>query len=212
MHLSSSRQVDGIRDALLAFAAFAASTVPFLRELSDARRYIFCGPANHALVPVALTDEAFAVSAKLALTVAILTLAAFVARFSTRGRFSSALAALPLVRSAVLIGALTAVSLTAFDVCTAFHGASTDAAGSCHCWLTGLLAAVGALFTIGSASAARAIRDAILDLRRALDVFFVWLERKLALDRRQGRVGCDRLTIVEFLFASQFGGRAPPFA
>jgi hypothetical protein len=212
MHSSLKGLNLGTRDALLALVAFSASVLPFARELSDARRFVFCGPASHAIEPVALGDEAYAIAAKLVLTAAILVLAAFVARCSASGNALATLAALPLVRSSLLIGALTAAGLTAFDLCTAFHGASTDVAGSCHCWLTGLLAAAGALFTIGSASVARALRDAVRDLHNALESIFVWLERTLVRSCPWNRLRRDQPLIVELVFATPFGGRAPPFA
>ena len=158
-----------------ACTALLSSAVPVLREQLHPAHAAICGLAHGLSTLTSVHDATVAVAIKSVL--AVLAVIGFVLRikYMQSKRFVHVLAELPLLRTALFAAMIIGIGLTAFDCCTAFHGASVDAAGTCHCWLTGMLASAGAAVMLLLMTCGRAIRACVIEALRAFVALFVWI-------------------------------------
>jgi uncharacterized MAPEG superfamily protein len=160
-------------------------------------------------VPVDLAHALVAVKGGLAALVLVAVLAAIWYRCRRRTLLET-VAALPVARSSIVIGTMIAVGLAAFDVCTRYHGAAMDSSGSCHCWITGMLAAVGSSIVGIAIVAGRAILGYCRKVVRVIVALVVRLRPSTGSAAfRLGREG-NRAPRRRQHSARRMAGRAPP--
>lgn len=189
-------------ETLLAAIVAVGTAFPILREVFHAALGALCGAAN----PTAIGAVRTALDGKLVCAGALALALPCVAR-----RCAGSWGALTRVsagRGALVIGAVTTTTLTAYDWCTGFHAADRTAQG-CACWLTAALAALAALVAALAILAGRALlrtlREAVCALVEAL---FASRAPSAAPFLRRGR----RVTreSAGVLWAYRCAGRGPP--
>jgi hypothetical protein len=179
----------------------AAAGIPLAREA-------FIPDALLGAVPTPISH--LAIIGKILLSVLALLVIFPAALRDHRGEIYRRLAAMPLVRTALVAGAVIAAGLAAFDVCTAYHGAEHDMSGMCYCWVTGALAAAGALLVALAGIAGRTILAFTHNLLRIVIALIVRLAptcEKSAL--LSGGIRPRRISTAPLL-SRRIAGRAPP--
>jgi len=187
-----------------------SSFVPVVRERLHPAHAAICGLASHPSTLTSMGQAEFAISAKVLL--AFFFVAFVLHRLSLRCKSSiiATFAAAPLLRTSFLAGAVIATGLTAFDMCTAFHGASTDVSGTCHCWLTAILATLGASIISLLLCASKAISASVRKAIRAVVAFFTWLAHICITPCVQPSSAFSKITISLIDVERLYSERGPP--
>ncbi len=191
-----------LADLLTALFAAIAIGAPFARE------HLVMDMASEPMPTSALTPQIMLAGQLLVTLLALFGVFLSAVR-GRQGRIPQRLAALPPLHTAFLAGSAVAIGLGAFNLCCAHHAV---AGGTCHCWLTGALAAMGALLAGLLCLTGRTLTELTREVVRILVALFILLERLARIaSTRLHRTHAVRILGGPHL-ARHIAGRAPPLS